>query len=76
VGSLARELGLSQAVVYRELRAGRIPSIRCGRRFILPRSAIRAWLETAGKSLQPAASTGIAAGSPGELAARLEGGVA
>jgi excisionase family DNA binding protein len=49
VEALAEELGLSRGVTYRELRAGRIPSIRVGpRRFIIPRAAIAEWLRDAG----------------------------
>jgi excisionase family DNA binding protein len=45
---LARELGVSRVAVYAGLRAGTIPSIRLGKRFILPRAAIARWLESAG----------------------------
>jgi excisionase family DNA binding protein len=49
VEALAAELGLSRAVVYRELRAGRIPAIRVGpRRFVIPRAAVAEWLRSAG----------------------------
>jgi excisionase family DNA binding protein len=48
VDDLANELGLSRAVVYREIRAGRIPHLRLGRRIVLPRSAIAAWLHDGG----------------------------
>ena len=52
VDDLARELGLSRQVVYRELRAGRIPSIRLGRRFVIPRTAVQEWLRNAGGNLK------------------------
>jgi excisionase family DNA binding protein len=50
VEDLARELGISRQKAYVELRAGRIPSIRLGRRFVIPRAAIAEWLRTAGAS--------------------------
>jgi len=50
VEDLARELGISRQKTYVELRAGRIPSIRLGRRFVIPRAAIAEWLRTAGTS--------------------------
>jgi excisionase family DNA binding protein len=50
VEDLARELGISRQKAYAELRAGRIPSIRLGRRFVIPRAAIAEWLRTAGAS--------------------------
>ncbi len=50
VKDLARELGISRQKAYVELRAGRIPSIRLGRRFVIPRAAIAEWLRTAGAS--------------------------
>ena len=50
VDDLARELGISRQKAYTELRTGRIPSIRLGRRWIIPRSAIEVWLRSAGRS--------------------------
>lgn len=50
VDDLARELGISRQKTYAELRSGRIPSIRLGRRFVIPRSAIAEWLRSAGAS--------------------------
>lgn len=49
VDELAHEIGVSRAAVYKGLRAGTIPSIRLGKRFILPRAAIARWLESAGE---------------------------
>jgi excisionase family DNA binding protein len=46
---LARTLGVSRHGVYEGLRNGSIPSIRLGKRFVIPRSAIDRWLQTAGK---------------------------
>jgi excisionase family DNA binding protein len=48
VDELARELGISRASAYSGLREGVIPSIRLSKRFIIPRSAIQAWLQSAG----------------------------
>ena len=45
---LAGELGVSRQLIYRGLRDGSIPSIRMGKRFLIPRSAIQEWLRTAG----------------------------
>lgn len=47
VGELARELGLGRLTVYTALRNGTIPSIRVGKRYVLPRAAISEWLKTA-----------------------------
>ena len=48
VEALAGELGLSRGKAYSALRAGEIPSIRIGKRFIIPKAAITEWLKTAG----------------------------
>ncbi len=49
VDALADELGISRKSTYDGLRRGDIPSIRLGKRFILPRAAIQEWLRTAGR---------------------------
>jgi len=41
-------LPLGRSVIYRELRAGKIPSIRVGKKFVIPKAAIDRWLDTAG----------------------------
>jgi excisionase family DNA binding protein len=41
-------LGISRRKVYDSLNSGAIPSIRLGKRFIIPRVAIAEWLRTAG----------------------------
>jgi excisionase family DNA binding protein len=51
VDELARELGLGRLTVYGALRDGTIPSIRVGRRYLLPRAAIQEWLRSAGGRL-------------------------
>jgi excisionase family DNA binding protein len=47
VQELARELGISEAKAYEGLASGTIPAIRLGKRFVIPRAAIAAWLRTA-----------------------------
>jgi excisionase family DNA binding protein len=46
---LARTLSVSRHGIYTGLRNGSIPSIRLGRRFVIPRAAINDWLRTAGR---------------------------
>jgi excisionase family DNA binding protein len=41
VDELAGELGISRASTYKALHNGEIPSIRIGKRFVIPRAAIR-----------------------------------
>ncbi len=48
VESLATYLGVSRQVAYAGLRTGTIPSIRLGKRYIIPRAAIHDWLRRAG----------------------------
>jgi excisionase family DNA binding protein len=48
VDDLARHIGLSRHNTYRGLADGAIPSIRLGKRFIIPKAAISEWLKTAG----------------------------
>ena len=52
VDELAKEIGISRQAAYAALHRGVIPSIRIGKRFILPRSAIAEWLRTAGNRAQ------------------------
>ena len=40
-------LGLSKNSVYARIREGVIPSIRVGARLLIPRVALRRWLESA-----------------------------
>lgn len=49
VDALAEDLGISRQSAYAGLRDGTIPSIRLGKRFVIPRAAIAEWLKTAGK---------------------------
>ena len=48
VDELAKELRISRQAAYTALHRGVIPSIRIGKRFVLPRAAIAEWLRTAG----------------------------
>jgi excisionase family DNA binding protein len=50
VAELADDIGLSERSTRSALRRGEIPHIRLGRRFILPKAAIAAWLRSAGAS--------------------------
>jgi len=50
VDELANELGISRQSAYAGLRQGKIPSIRLGKRFIIPRAAIAEWLRRPGES--------------------------
>jgi excisionase family DNA binding protein len=56
---LARILGIARNGVYAALRSGKIPHLRIGRRFVIPRAALNAWLASA---LQPAARVGSTEG--------------
>jgi excisionase family DNA binding protein len=48
----AEMIGVSRSAVYRLLRNGIIPSIRIGKRFVLPCAAVDKWFDSAGKSVQ------------------------
>lgn len=41
---LAAALGVSEWTVYRQAKAGRIPSLLIGTRRVFPRAAVDAWL--------------------------------
>ena len=49
VSEVACLLGLSRASAYEAVRMGQIPSIRIGRRIIIPRVALMKMQEEAGK---------------------------
>lgn len=46
VHETADALGLSVSITYRLIRDGRLPAIRIGRRWVVPRRALEHWLET------------------------------
>lgn len=41
----AKLLGIGRDLAYRLARAGEIPSVRLGRRLVVPRKALELWLE-------------------------------
>lgn len=41
---ISKELGMGLPFVYKELKAGRIPSVKVGDRYFLSRQAFEAWL--------------------------------
>jgi len=47
VAEAARALDLSRVTAYQLVREGAIPSVRLGRRLLVPRKALLALLETA-----------------------------
>ena len=49
INELSATIRLSRAKTYEALRSGIIPSIRIGKRFIVPREAVRKWLESCGE---------------------------
>ena len=40
VEELARELGISRNLAYRQVRSGKIYSIRCGDRYLIPKRSL------------------------------------
>lgn len=61
VEEFAQAVGLAPVSVYRTVKRGEIPSIRIGRRFMIPRTALERLL---GEPVQPASSEA----AKGELA--------
>ncbi len=55
VSELAVRLGVSTATIYEQLKENKIPHLRMGTRYVIPRAAIEKWLEAAGTP-QPAAT--------------------
>lgn len=49
----AKELGISKGSAYEAARTGKIPTIRIGRRLIVPRAALDRMLEQAGEPRPP-----------------------
>ena len=43
-----RKLGVSRGLMYEAIRTGQIPSIRLGRRILIPRAALERLLDQAG----------------------------
>lgn len=55
VEAAARELGISRNTAYECARTGQIPTVRLGRRLLVPRAALESLL--AGKGRAPATKT-------------------
>jgi len=49
VGEAAKILGISRNSAYQGILTGEIPHIRVGKRILIPRRALEAMLESAGK---------------------------
>jgi excisionase family DNA binding protein len=45
VGELPKVLGISRAAAYEAVKTGEIPSIRIGRRIVVPTAAVRRMLQ-------------------------------
>ena len=45
VGDVAKAIGISRAAAYEGVKTGEIPSIRIGRRFLIPTAAVRRMLQ-------------------------------
>jgi excisionase family DNA binding protein len=50
VEEAAAALGISRASAYEAVRVGEIPSVRIGRRILVPKSALQRMLDSAGES--------------------------
>ena len=48
VREVAELLGISRGAAYQAVRMGRIPSVRIGRRLLIPKAAIDRFLDDAG----------------------------
>jgi excisionase family DNA binding protein len=53
INELKQVLGVGRDHIYAGLRAGRIPHLRMGKRFIIPRAAVDLWLKNAGQQVAP-----------------------
>lgn len=47
VTEAAELLGISRGLAYELARTGKLPSLRLGRRLVVPRAALLSWLEQA-----------------------------
>ena len=54
---ISQETGICVPIVYRELRNGNIPNVKCGDRYVISRDAYRRWLEGELKTSQQGGST-------------------
>jgi excisionase family DNA binding protein len=48
VADVQKYLGISKNLAYSQIRAGTIPSIRLGRKVLVPRAAFEEWLKSTG----------------------------
>jgi excisionase family DNA binding protein len=55
VDEAGKELGISRNAAYQAARAGEIPTIRIGRRLLVPRVALERMLVEAGQKAAPKA---------------------
>ena len=53
VTEAAELLGISRGLAYELARSGQLPSLRLGRRLVVPRVALLAWLERAARTEGP-----------------------
>jgi len=51
VTEAAELLGISRGLAYELARTGQLPSLRLGRRVVVPRAALLTWLERAARPL-------------------------
>jgi excisionase family DNA binding protein len=42
--NVSEELGIGLNLVYRQLRAGKIPHVKCGDKYLISRTALERWL--------------------------------
>lgn len=56
VPEVARTLGISRSFAYELVAAGELPSIRLGRRVVVPRRRLETFLEAAGEADQVAST--------------------
>jgi excisionase family DNA binding protein len=53
VEEAARVLGISRSSAYEAVRRGELPTVRIGRRYVVPRVALERLLDQAGRTLLP-----------------------
>lgn len=58
VAETATLLGISRWLVQQAVRDGSLPSVRVGRRILIPRSRLQAWLDGSVDALDTPASRG------------------
>jgi excisionase family DNA binding protein len=57
VDEAARLLRISRGLAFAAVRQGDIPSVRVGRRILVPKTQLLAWLADAGRSAAPPSGT-------------------